>query len=335
MNRKITKKRRNRNKILGVLLFVVTLLVLISFYIFYQYYQGLSNTRKTETITNKEEVEFNGAEVENKLGKVNVLLLGVDSRGEEKSRTDTIMIAQYDPKENRAKLVSLMRDIYVDIPNHNSYKLNTAYFLGGPELLRKTIKENFDVDIHYYALIDFKGFEEVIDTLAPNGIEINVEKQMSEYIDVVLEPGLQKLNGMELLQYARFRHDAEGDFGRVQRQQKVISELKDQLFSITGVTKIPKLVGTAQPYVETNLTRKEITGLLADVLLHSPETIETLRIPIDHSFVDATYDHAGAVLEIDMEKNAEALDEFLNKPVDIVAEDGMIDEASNKESTTE
>lgn len=87
----------------------------------------------------------------------------------------------------------------------------------------------FGLPIHHYALIDFKNFESLVDILAPNGVEMDVEKDMSENIGVELKQGVHHLNGQELLGYARFRHDAEGDFGRVARQQKVIEALKMNL----------------------------------------------------------------------------------------------------------
>ena len=74
------------------------------------------------------------------------------------------------------KLVCFMRDIYADIPGYDSYKLNTAYYLGGIQLLKDTLNNMFEIPIHHYAIIDFKSFEALIDILAPNGIEIDVEK---------------------------------------------------------------------------------------------------------------------------------------------------------------
>lgn len=319
MNRKTFKKRnvKKRRRLLKILVIFLLIVIGISGYILYQYFEGLKTAGEgINSISDSE--DFNGAEINNKLGKINVLLLGVDSRGEEKSRTDTIMVAQYDPKKETAKLVSIMRDIYVEIPEYDNYKINTAYFLGGAELLRQTLKENLDLDLHYYALVDFKGFEKAVDTLSPKGIEMDVEKSMSKNIGVSLEPGLQKLNGKELLGYARYRHDAQGDFGRVARQQKVINALKDEVISLNGVTKLPKLVGTVQPFIETNITGTEMIGLLKDFVLNTPETIETLRIPIDNSYTDANYSNAGAVLEIDKEKNKLALEEFLNGSSSVV-----------------
>jgi polyisoprenyl-teichoic acid--peptidoglycan teichoic acid transferase len=309
MNRKDFKKKKKRKKKRRFKILSIFLLLIVGFagYTFYQYYDGLK-TAGEGIDTNFQSEEFNGAKSD---GKINVLLLGVDSRGEEKSRTDTIMVAQYDPETQTAKLVSIMRDIYVEIPGYNNYKVNTAYFLGGAELLRETLKENFDLDLHYYALIDFQGFEKAVDTLAPNGIEMDVEKSMSKNIGVTLEPGLQDLNGKELLGYARYRADAEGDFGRVQRQQEVINALVDEMISVNGVTKLPKLVGTVQPFVQSNLGGSEVVGLMKDFLLNKPENIETLRIPVEDSYTNASYSEAGAVLEIDKEKNKQALEEFL------------------------
>lgn len=307
--RQIRHKKKKKKKIVRGFFLLLVLTFGFVGYVVYQYYTGLQAAG--EGFDNNGVSDFDGAKVDEQ-GRINVLLLGVDSRGEEKSRTDTIMIAQYDPKQGTAKLVSVMRDTYVEIPGYKNYKINTAYFLGGPELLRKTLEENLGVDLHYYALVDFKGFQQVVDTLAPNGIEIDVEQSMSKNIGVSLEPGVQMLDGAELLGYARYRADAKGDFGRVERQQEVINALKDELISVNGVTKLPKLIGTVQPYIETNVDGTEVLGILKDFILNTPEDIETMTIPIEGSYTNESYSHAGSVLEIDMEENKAALDEFLN-----------------------
>lgn len=312
MNRQVRRKRKRRLKIKNVLLLFFVILLGFSGYVYFQYSQGLKQAAgKSIDSNDAAKKAFKGAK-RNEMDKVNILLLGSDSRGEAQSRADTIMIAQYDPKKRTAKIISLMRDIYVKIPGYRNYKLNTAYFLGGPELLRETIKNNFGIDIHYYAVIDFKGFESMVDTLAPKGIEMNVEKRMSQNIGVVLQPGLQRLNGKELLGYARFRHDANGDFGRVERQQKVMSALKGELISVNGVEKLPKLIGTILPYIDTNLEGMDRFTILKDFFLNTPNHIDTLRIPVDHSYKNASHPQAGAVLEIDFAKNKHEINKFLN-----------------------
>ncbi|EDL66231.1 LCP family protein [Bacillus sp. SG-1] len=311
MNSRLEHKRKKKRRGLRIVLFLLLMITGLVGYAAVQFYQGTqlasgeSNTPKEENYT------FNG--VKDKNGRINVLLLGVDSRGEEQSRSDTMMIAQVDPKTNETKIVSFMRDMYVEIPGYQNYKLNTAFFLGGPDLLRQTLKHNFGVDVQYYMIVDFKGFEQSIDVLAPNGIEIDVEKAMSENIGVSLEPGLQNLNGKELLGYARFRADAEGDHGRVNRQQEVIAAVKEEALSLGSVTKLPKMIGAAQPYIETNMTKLDQIGLVKDILLGNNSEIEKLTIPVKDSYTDGYYQHAGAVLEVDFATNSAELQEFLNQ----------------------
>ncbi|WP_374057009.1 LCP family protein [Rossellomorea sp. FM04394] len=303
LDRKSRKKKRGRKVLLVLLLLILSLLG----YAAYQFYSGYKMAGNDQL---QGDYKFNGVKDEN--GKVNVLLLGVDSRGEEKSRTDTMMLAQIDPKTNETKLVSFMRDIYVEIPGYKNYKLNTAFYLGGPELLRKTIKNNFDIDIQYFMVVDFKGFEQSVDILAPEGIEMDVEKAMSENIGVSLQPGVQNLNGKELLGYARFRADAEGDFGRVERQQKVINALKDEVLSIGGVTKLPKMAGSIQPYIQTNMSKLDQISIAKDILLSNTNDMDKLTIPVEGSYGFGSYSGVGSVLEIDFEQNTKALKDFLN-----------------------
>jgi polyisoprenyl-teichoic acid--peptidoglycan teichoic acid transferase len=303
LNRKSKKKKRGRKVILVLLLLIFSLFGYAAF----QFYSGYKMAGDDKL---QEDYSFNG--VKDKNGMVNVLLLGVDSRGEEKSRTDTMMLAQIDPKTNETRLVSFMRDIYVEIPGYQNYKLNTAFYLGGPELLRKTIKHNFDLDIQYFMVVDFKGFEQSVDILAPDGIEMEVEKAMSENIGVSLQPGVQNLNGKELLGYARFRADAEGDFGRVERQQKVINALKDEVLSIGGVTKLPKMAGSIQPYIQTNMSKLDQISIAKDILLSNSSDMEKLTIPVEGSYGFGSYSGVGSVLDINFEENIQALKDFLN-----------------------
>ncbi|MGD6844649.1 LCP family protein [Bacillus infantis] len=305
MNRQTRHKKKRGWKIVSVLLL---LMIAAAGYFAFQYQAGIDMAGPVEA---KEEQEYEFKGMKN-LDKVNVLLLGVDARpDEDKARTDSIMVAQYDPKKGTAKIISLMRDIYTEIPGYKNYKLNTAFYLGGPELLRQTLKNEFDLDIEYYAMIDFTGFENMIDALAPDGIKIDVEKKMSANIGVSLEPGLQRLNGKELLGYARFRKDAESDFGRVRRQQQVITAMKDQMFSANGVIKIPKLLGAVQPYVQTNMKGTDLVNLMKDLALKRPDTIETLTIPVKDSYTDVRYEGVGLALDIDFEENKEAIRSFL------------------------
>jgi polyisoprenyl-teichoic acid--peptidoglycan teichoic acid transferase len=242
---------------------------------------------------------------------VNVLLLGSDSRGEKQARTDTIMVAHYNPNTHKVKLISLMRDMYVSIPDHGQQKLNAAYTYGGPELLRGTIKENFGLDLHYYAIVDFKGFEKAVDLLVPNGIEVDIPYEMSDGIGMTLEEGKQKLHGKELLGYVRFRQDRLSDFGRVQRQQEVISKLKEEVVNVNSVVKLPELLDLLNTYIDTNIDTSTLLTIGKDVLTNKSGEIDTMRIPEDGSYQNKRYEEIGEVLEVDLQQNKEALNKFL------------------------
>ncbi|MEN8700606.1 LCP family protein [Bacillus infantis] len=246
------------------------------------------------------------------------LLIGIDSRGEAHSRSDAIMAASYMPKEKEIKLISLMRDSYVEIPGTGRHtKLNHAYYEGGKELLKETVEANFGLKIDYTAIIDFKGFIAAADLIAPDGLELEVSKEMIEDMKLDMQPGRQTLYGEELLSYVRFRHDGESDFGRVERQQEVLAALKNKLSerfgNIEGALDFPAVVLEAAKYIETDMEADEAIPLAVSYLLNSAENVQTLRIPVSDSYENKLVEKAGAVLEIDFEENKEAIKEFIGE----------------------
>ncbi|MBG9547927.1 transcriptional regulator [Cytobacillus firmus] len=303
------EKKKKKGKWKSVLLILLLLIAGTLGYSYFQFKQGVSQTEGEANIQT-EEFEFNGEK--DKYGGTNILILGSDARGEEKSRADTIMVAQYHPEKGTYKLISFMRDMYVDIPGHGQNRINSALAYGGPELLRQTLKENFDIDIKYYSIIDFEGFVHLIDEAFPRGVEIDVEKRMSANIGVTLEPGLQRLDGEHLLGYVRFRQDAVGDFGRVERQQKVMKEVASQFTSLQTITKLPKLIGVVTPFVNTNMNTGDILYIGKDFLSKDNRNVETLRVPVDGTFENERINGA-EVLGIDKEANKAAIHEFLSK----------------------
>lgn len=254
---------------------------------------------------------------------INFLVLGIDSRGEASSRTDTIMLVNYRPEDRVLKLISIMRDSYVQIPGHkyDFDKINNAYFLGGEELLKKTIKDNFDLDVDHTVTVDFQGFVSVMDTLIPEGINVHVDQAMIDDMNLKMAAGENSLHGEDLLKYVRFRHDERSDFGRVERQQDilldVIAKMNEEMNSFVGITKIPQLVHDTIKNVETDLGPQEIITLSSMVFSQPIEQIETMRIPVKDGFTNQTYQHAGAVLELDFLKNQEAMQKFLSEPTPV------------------
>lgn len=303
------QKRRLRK---GRAFFTLLLLfvVVIAGYSVMQYRSGL----KLASDTKVAQEDFKGDTVNGDVE--NYLLLGIDTRGEEKSRTDTMMVLSWNKKTNDMKLVSLMRDIYADIPGYKSYKLNTAYYLDGVQLLKDTITNMFGLPIHHYAIIDFKNFESLVDILAPNGVEIEVDKDMSENIGVSLKQGVHNLNGQELLGFARFRHDAEGDFGRVARQQKVIEALKNEVLSPQNMMNLPKFVGAAQGYITTDYSSAEEVQQVLKMVSKGKVNIEKATVPIEGSYNFQSFRGVGDSIVMDVEKNKEFLRKFLGIPLE-------------------
>lgn len=180
-------------------------------------------------------------------GRVNILLLG--RAGEKypgRNLTDTIMLLSLDTEKKLVGLLSLPRDLFAPIPGTGlSTKLNSLYQIGlneddGAEILRESVAEITGQPIHYYAMIDFDGFERMIDALG--GIQVEVMRDIYDprypgknysYETFELKKGWQRLDGKTALKYARERHDdPEGDFGRTKRQQQIMQAVRDQVWSI-------------------------------------------------------------------------------------------------------
>lgn len=306
-NRRVRTKKRGKLRKGRVFLTLIILALLgLAGYFYFQYKAGydLAGGNKESNI------EFKGDP--SLKDKENILLIGVDSRCEEQSRSDTMILLSWDQKTNDIRMVSFMRDIYADIPApYKSYKLNTAYYLGGVSLLKETLGNMFDVKINHYAIIDFKNFEKLVDVAAPNGVEVTVPHDMSKNIGVSLKKGTQRLNGKELLGFARFRHDNEGDFGRVDRQQQALEALKTEVLSASNVSHYPKLIGALQGYVQTDLTRSQQMGLVFNAVKGGDVSIEKLTIPAKNTYQYASYPGVGSVLQIDEEKNRQIVTDFL------------------------
>jgi polyisoprenyl-teichoic acid--peptidoglycan teichoic acid transferase len=196
--------------------------------------------------------------------RINILIIGLDYRdwvaGEGAPRSDTMIVLTVDPLAKTAGILSIPRDLWVNIPGFGYSRINTAYSSGegaklpggGPELARKTVEQLLGVPIQYFAQVDFYTFVEFIDMIG--GIEIYNEE------DLRLDPvgagkdkiritccGMRHLGGERALAYVRFRKDKEGDIARANRQQKVILAIRDKVLSPEN---FPVLIGQAQQFYE-------------------------------------------------------------------------------------
>jgi LCP family protein required for cell wall assembly len=214
--------------------------------------------------------------------RVNILLLGIDKRPDEQyARTDTMILVTVDPENKTAGMVSIPRDLWVEIPGFNESRINTAHYLGdkngypggGPALAMQTVQYHFGVPVHFFVKVDFEGFREIVDTLG--GIEVDVPiiiddptfpDQNYGYDPFYIEAGQQHLDGATALKYARTRHAPGSDFGRAARQQQVLLAIKDKALQLGILPKVPELWTTMAGTVETDLQLIDILELaeLAD-----------------------------------------------------------------------
>lgn len=201
--------------------------------------------------------------------RINILLLGGDSRGlkkDEPPRTDSMILASIDPVSKQAHLFSILRDTYANIPGHGQDRINAAITIGGPALAMKTVSELTGLSVQYYVYTDFQGFIALIDELG--GIRFEVEKRM-RYTDnaddpqfnIDLKPGLQQLDGRTALQYVRFRHDRLSDFTRTERQRNFLTAIAEKLKTTTSLLKLPMLLDSVSPHIETNIRFEEMVKL--------------------------------------------------------------------------
>ena len=297
------KKKRSWKRILVMILVALLGYSVIAF--------GVGNiAAKTDSSMPKMETqEFNGTASEN--GTKNILLLGSDTRDNISGRSDSMMVLQVDGR-GKPKLVSFMRDMYVNIPGVGENKLNAAYAYGGADLVRQTLKENFGIDCRYYAMVDFQTFEKGVDALFPRGVQIDAEKDMSAYIDEPITQGPQRMNGHTLLNYARFRMDEEGDFGRVRRQQQVMQSVFGQLKNPLVLLRGPYAAGKIWGYLSTDMPNTFVLGNLFN-FAKAVGGIERLTLPVDGSWSYIDTANAGSALAVDTAQNAQAVQDFLGK----------------------
>lgn len=220
--------------------------------------------------------------------RMNVLLMGVDSNGRDTERftgcrSDTMMIASLDPKAHKVSLVSLPRDSRVRIAeNHGVDKINAAHALGGPELAVKTVTEDFGVPIDHYIVIDTQGLKKAFEALGP--VDMIVEKSMhykdrAGRLNIALEPGLVTMDAAKLEEYVRFRHDAKGDIGRIERQQWFMRQVKKKLEEPQVLLKLPELFKVANDYARTDLSMEDMAKLAGFAKGIKPSEIQTAMLP--------------------------------------------------------
>ena len=333
--KKPKKQRRFSFKRLLAWIFTILLFVAIGMTLmFLKGFQSREDNKLKDAKAAQVEV-FNGQDTRD---GVNILILGTDGRigqNSAETRTDSIMVLNVSGKDKKIKLVSFMRDNLVYIDGYSQvidgqrqadHKLNLAYELGeqegkqGAERVRKVLKDNFDLDIRYYALVDFQAFATAIDTLFPDGVTIDAQFSTLNGVPVTeatvgddlhatatesptqtIRAGKQQMNGSTLLNYARFRDDDEGDYGRTRRQQQVMSAILQQIKDPTKLFTGSEALGKVFSMTSTNLPYTFLLTNGLSILDGAQNGIERVTVPELGDWQDEFDVYGGQALRVDQD----------------------------------
>lgn len=226
-------------------------------------------------------------------GRINILMMGRGGEGHDGADlTDTMILVSINPLEKEAGLVSIPRDLWVNVPNQGSMKINQVFYTGkysvlnkysnpsgdvkrkadqaGFDLADKTVESVLGVPVHYHVMIDFNGFEKAVNTVG--GVDVNAPKAVREQMLIDgkpyflnVKPGWKYMNGRDALAYSRSRYTSKGgDFDRSERQRILISALKDKVFSLgtfSNPAKMSQLLDNFGSHAQTNFSAQDLNRL--------------------------------------------------------------------------
>lgn len=316
--KRVEKKRKARRLkravVLSVEVFVFVCLLSVG-YLMEKYGKFQVN------LFNEGEVKFNeGVEQEH---YTTIALFGGDSREGvlgAGTHADTMMLVSINDNTKEIRIVSVYRDLLTKQQDGSIRKANSAYFVGGAKDAINMLNENFDLDIEDYITVDFGAVVSVVDLL--EGIEVDVKEdeaaEMNNHIEETariagqkakkMEAGLQTLNGVETVTYARIRKNvAGGDYSRTERQRLVIHKLLEKLKAMK-LTQVNDIVDEVFGQVETSLSLEEMLGLASGIFKY--ELTETNGFPFKHT--DGNIEGIGSVvIPIGVIDNVKELHTFL------------------------
>lgn len=263
-------------------------------------------TPEEEAVFNQEEtLSYSSLNVPKLRRPINILILGIKVLSTDvpnypdtnlgyhplvnsfQGRSDSMMLLRLDPQKNEVVVLSIPRDTRTRVDGVGLTKINDANAYGGASLAAESVSELLNgITIDRYIRINIQGVEKLIDALG--GVDFYVPKDMkytdnSQRLYIDLEEGQQHLDGDKALQLLRFRYDAYGDVGRVQRQQALIRALTEQALSPKTVLRIPEILGIIRSHIDTNLGTNELIALSAFMGQKSRSDFKMVMLPGDFS----------------------------------------------------
>lgn len=253
----------------------------------------------------------------------NYLIFGIEEFDGAKN-ADAIMIISINTRDNTIKLMSLLRDTYIETEDNKPNKLNAFFSIGGAKKLVEVIENNYRIKIDGYAYINFESFEKTINYLG--GISIELSEEEAEYLNTTnyisnpayrtVQPGWNLLNGNQTLGYCRIRMvktlgGAGDDYGRTLRQRRVLKAIYNK-YKSKGLIDLLLITNNALRYVKTNVTQGQIEKALEDIIENKISNMETMRLPVNGAFdAPVEYNGIGYPLVYDWDTNIIELYRFL------------------------
>ena len=246
--------------IFGIILVLFLAVVGMGAKLYWDVSKSMDKTYETVERSKKSQVNLNNKE------PFSVLLLGIDTGDDgrvEQGRSDTTIVATVNPRDKQTTLVSLARDTYVDIPGQGKQdKLNHAYAFCGASLAMDTVENYLNIPINHYVSINMAGLKELVN--AVGGIEVNNNLTFSQDgYDFTI--GKISLDGEQALSYSRMRYeDPNGDYGRQERQRKVIEGIVQKVLSLNSVSNYQEILTAVSDNMNTDLSFDDMKKIALD-----------------------------------------------------------------------
>lgn len=270
------------------------------------------------------EIVHSDDEIKSDENVFNILFLGTDERVDEftsKARADSIMLLSLDKKNKTMKLVSLQRGMGMPIP-YGKYEgqydwLTHLFRYGGADMMMQAVRDNFKVDVQYYARVNFHTFEKLIDSVGGVDVELteletqalNDEIRTNARVKNKVHVGMNRLDGYDALQYARLRY-TDSDWKRVRRQRNVIQSVVTAAGDMS-LLDINAMLDTILPLTQTNLTTADILGLVGYAPAVLGREFEQMTIPASGTYGSMKGMGGRNLYAVDFKQNSKILQDFL------------------------
>ena len=318
------KRKRRGHPLLVVLIILIVLIVLAAFAASRFLFRNVSHVEPVADAAADAHAQGAGVSLYKDPSVKNILLIGSDQRvsEEERQRSDTMIICSINTRTKSITLTSLMRDMYLPIPDYGYNKLNAAYALGDMELLDETVQENFGIDINGNALVDFDGFLQAL--TAVGNIEMELTQEEADYMNSGgwedqgtgvndgtwnLHAGVNSLTPAQALAYCRIRYVGNSDWERTERQRKVVMAALAQFRRSDPLTQA-RVMSEAMANVTTDMSDRTLLTSMFRALVAGGSNVQNYLIPVDGAYYIDNIDGMD-VLVPDIAQNSIYLKEYI------------------------